>query len=140
MTASRLLLAALGAIALAGCSQQPAQPKEGLVATVDGGGVSRNTFEQYVAGVVSIDHPLAALQAAVLGSLESLDGFYMWDELAAVLTVQPEVGTWTEKSIVVGDDGSTTESPEGATVKVATNADAASVRSLVLGALNELDS
>lgn len=51
MTASRLLLAALGAIALAGCSQQPAQPKEELVATVDGVGVSRNTFEQYVAGV-----------------------------------------------------------------------------------------
>ncbi len=61
---------------------------------------------------------------------------FMWDELAAVLAVQPEVATWSERSIVVEDDGSTVESPEGMIVKVAVGADAASVRSIVLDALN----
>jgi peptidyl-prolyl cis-trans isomerase C len=51
MTASRLLLAALAVAALAACSQKPAAPKEDIVATVDGVNVTRNTFEQYVAGV-----------------------------------------------------------------------------------------
>ena len=51
MTSSRLLLAALAVAALAACSQKPTAPKEDLVATVDGVPVTRNTFEQYVAGV-----------------------------------------------------------------------------------------
>ena len=67
-----------------------------------------------------------------------LDGMFMWDELAAVLTVQPEVATWSERSIVVEDDGSTVESPDGTPVQVAVGADAASVRSLVLGALQRV--
>ncbi len=92
---------------------------------------------EYVAGVGSIDNALAGVEAAVLGSLGGLDGMFMWDELAAVLTVQPEVATWSERSIVVDDDGSTVESPDGTVVQVAVGADAASVRSLVLGALNE---
>ena len=92
---------------------------------------------EYIAGVGSIDNDLAGVEAAVLGSLAGLDGMFMWDELAAVLTVQPEVATWSERSIVVEDDGSTVESPDGTVVQVAVGADAASVRSLVLGALNE---
>jgi peptidyl-prolyl cis-trans isomerase C len=57
-----LLLAALGLAALAACSQNPAPPKEDVVATIDGKPVSRNTFEQYVAGVVS--KPVAELSVA----------------------------------------------------------------------------
>ena len=92
---------------------------------------------EYVAGVGSIDNELAHVQAAALGSLPTLDYMFMWDELAAVLAVQPEVATWSERTVVVEDDGATVESPEGTLVKVAVDADAASVESLVLGALNE---
>ncbi len=63
---------------------------------------------------------------------------FMWDELAAVIAVQPEVASWDERSILVDDDGSTVESPDGTVVKVAVGADAPSVRSLVLDAVNEL--
>jgi pyrimidine-specific ribonucleoside hydrolase len=92
---------------------------------------------EYVAGVRSIDNGLARVHGAALGSLESLDYMFMWDELAAVLAVQPEVATWSDHRVVVDDDGATVESPEGTLVKVAVDADAASVQSLVLGALNE---
>ena len=51
MNASRLLLAALAAATLAACTQQPATPKDQVVATIDGKPLSRNTFEQYVTGV-----------------------------------------------------------------------------------------
>ena len=91
---------------------------------------------QYVAAVTSIDNDLAAVEAATLDSLASLDGMFMWDELTAVLAVQPEVATWSERSIVVKDDGSTVESPAGVAVQVAVGADAASARSLVLHALD----
>ncbi len=91
---------------------------------------------QYVAAVTSIDNDLAAVEAATLDSLASLDGMFMWDELTAVLAVQPEVATWSERSIVVEDDGSTVESPAGVAVQVAVGADAASARSLVLDALD----
>ena len=91
----------------------------------------------YVAGVASIDTDLARVEAAVLDSLGSLDGMFMWDELAAVLAVQPEAATWSGRSIVVEDDGSTVESPDGVVVRVAVRADAASVRSIVLDALNQ---
>jgi inosine-uridine nucleoside N-ribohydrolase len=92
---------------------------------------------EYVGGVESIANALAGVEAAVLGSLASLDGMFMWDELTAVLAVQPEVATWSERSIVVEDDGSTVESSAGVAVQVAVGARAASVRSLVLDALHE---
>ena len=91
----------------------------------------------YVAAVASIDNHLAAVEAATLDSLAGLGGMYMWDELTAVLAVQPEVATWSERSIVVEDDGSTVESTAGVAVQVAVGAHAASVRSLVLDALHE---
>src|SRR5690606_15192824 len=54
MNPSRLMLAALGAAALAACTQQPSMPREEVVATIDGRPLSRNTFEQYVAGVTGM--------------------------------------------------------------------------------------
>ncbi|HUG73149.1 MAG TPA: peptidylprolyl isomerase [Steroidobacteraceae bacterium] len=57
-----LLLSALGLAVLAACSQNPGPPKEAVVATIDGKPVSRNTFEQYAAGVVS--KPVAELSVA----------------------------------------------------------------------------
>lgn len=54
MNASRLLVAAALAAALAGCAQKAADaPRADNVAVIDGKPLSRNTFEQYVAGVTS---------------------------------------------------------------------------------------
>jgi len=51
--------------------------------------------------------------------------------------IQPEVATWTERSIVVEDDGSTVETTAGVAVQVAVGAHCASVRSLVHDALHQ---
>lgn len=53
MNAVRLPLATLGLVVLAACTQNPAPSADEVVATIDGRPLSRNTFEQYVAGVVS---------------------------------------------------------------------------------------
>ncbi len=92
---------------------------------------------EYVARVGSIDNALADAQAATLGSLQSLDGMFMWDELTAVVALQPEVATWSKHSIIVDDDGATVESPDGSLVNVAVDADPASVESIILHAFNE---
>ena len=83
----------------------------------------------------SIDNELAAVEA-VPSAAANLDYMFMWDELAAVLAVQPEVATWSERSIVVEDDGSTVESPAGMARAGRRRRDAASARSLVLHALD----
>jgi peptidyl-prolyl cis-trans isomerase C len=53
MNAARLTVASLALVALAACNKAPEAPKEDVVATIDGKALSRNTFEQYVAGVAS---------------------------------------------------------------------------------------
>ena len=92
----------------------------------------------YVAGVaVDRQRPGRRRGRRARQRCTSLDYLFMWDELAAVLTVQPEVATWSERSIVVEDDGSTVESPDGTPVQVAVGADAPSVWSLMLAAFDE---
>ena len=52
------------------------------------------------------------------------DGIYLWDELAAVATLQPEMLQIERRTIVVDDDGATLDAPSGASVDVAVGADA----------------
>jgi len=97
MNASRLLLAALAAAALAACTQQPATPKDQVVATIDGKPLSRNTFEQYVTGVT--ERPLAEVSEAEQAEL--LDGLVRANVVAAEaersgLTKRPEVAAALE--------------------------------------------
>lgn len=99
MNASRLMLAALGAVALAACTQQSPLPKEEVVATIDGRPVSRNTFEQYVTGVTGM--PLeevpeagrnelldALVRASVVAAETERSGLASRPEVAATLDIQ----------------------------------------------------
>jgi peptidyl-prolyl cis-trans isomerase C len=94
-----LLLAGLGLAALAACSQNPGPPKEDVIATIDGKPVSRNTFEQYVAGVVSKpveelsvaerDELLDTLvRAAVVAAEAERSGIAARPEVAGTLDIQ----------------------------------------------------
>lgn len=92
MNASRPMLAALCAVALAACTQQAAVPKEEVVATIDGKPLSRNTFEQYVVGVTS--KPIEEVPEA--DRAELLDGLVRANVVAAEaersgITARPEV-------------------------------------------------
>lgn len=99
MNPCRLMLAALGAAALAACTQQPSMPKEEVVATIDGRSLSRNTFEQYVAGVTGM--PLeelpeagrnelldALVRASVVAAETERSGIAARPEVAATLDIQ----------------------------------------------------
>ena len=55
------------------------------------------------------------------------DGIYLWDKLAAVATLQPEMLQIERRTIVVDDDGATLDAPSGASVDVAVGADADAV-------------
>lgn len=56
--------------------------------------------------------------------LISSDGWYFWDELAAVAVTDESVVTLEEIALVIDDAGATRPDPSGATVNVATSADA----------------
>lgn len=53
----------------------------------------------------------------------SLDGFYLWDELAAMVAVEPSLATTESMTMTVDDDGVLVRDPTGHTVDVAVSAD-----------------
>lgn len=99
MNAVRLPLAALGLALLAACTQNPAPSADEVIATVDGKPLSRNTFEQYVAGVVGKpvselpkeeqDELLETLvRAAVVAAEAERSGIAARPEVAGTLDIQ----------------------------------------------------
>jgi peptidyl-prolyl cis-trans isomerase C len=99
MNAYRLLLAALCSAALAACTQQPATPKDQVVATIDGKTLSRNTYETYVSGVT--ERPFAEVpeverqelleglvRAVVVANEAERTGVTQRPEVAAALEIQ----------------------------------------------------
>ena len=67
----------------------------------------------------------------------SLDGVYLWDELAAVATVHPELVTFEETPLGIDDDGALAVLADGATVRVAVRADADAIVEEFLRTLND---
>jgi len=62
--------------------------------------------------------------AAGLDTITS-DGWYLWDELAAVVAMDPTVATIEDHNVAVLDDGSTVIDDDGVPARVATSADPA---------------
>lgn len=60
-----------------------------------------------------------------LVSSRSLEGVYLWDELAAVVAMSPQVVTTQDIRVSIGDDGALRRDPKGAAVRVAVSAEAA---------------
>lgn len=99
MNASRPLLAAAALAALVACTQGTSLPKEEVVATIDGKPISRNTFEQYAAGVLEVpiseltikqrDELLETLiRANVVAAEAERSGIAAKPEVAGVLELQ----------------------------------------------------
>lgn len=72
----------------------------------------------------------------IAASRETLTGFYLWDELAAVAAAQPDVVTLEERTVAVDDDGAVVDDPDGVTVTVATGADPQAATDEFLRTLN----
>jgi inosine-uridine nucleoside N-ribohydrolase len=65
------------------------------------------------------------LWAASLGTERSIaaEWWYFWDELAAVIAVDPSVATITERTVTIDDSGVTTDHEDGTPALVASTAD-----------------
>ena len=86
---------------------------------------------------------LAVLDAApartvheMAASRDTLVGFYLWDELAAVAATRPDVVTVEERTVTIDDEGAVVSNPDGTTVRVAISADADEATEAFLRTLN----
>ncbi len=67
---------------------------------------------------------------------DSLDGLYLWDELAAMVAVEPGLVTVESMTIRIDDDGATVPDPAGFAVDVAVSADTSAAMDEFLRGLN----
>ena len=81
-------------------------------------------------------HPVARVEHQIVSSRPSLDGIFLWDELAAVAALEPSVVTTESITLSVAPDGSLIVSPDGAPVTVAVAADIDATTTELLRVLN----
>ena len=92
--------------------------------------------ERLLRRLASLDAPAAHTVHQLAASRPTLEGFYLWDELAAMAAVSPELVTTESMSVSVDDDGATLVDPDGVTVEVAVSADADAASKEFLRTLN----
>ena len=79
--------------------------------------------ERLLSRLGGLDAPAADAVHQMAASRQSLAGFYLWDELAAMAAVTPELVTVERMTIRVDDDGATVQDPAGVAVDVAVDAE-----------------
>jgi pyrimidine-specific ribonucleoside hydrolase len=80
--------------------------------------------DAFVAELALLDSAVGRSEQQVVASRGFTEGIYLWDELAAVAAMEPEMLQIEPRTIVVDDDGATLDEPSGALVDVAVGADA----------------
>ena len=83
-----------------------------------------------------LDSAVGRTERQVVASRGFTDGISLWDELAAVATLHPEMLQIERRSIVVDDDGATLDGPSGVSVDVAVGADSDSATTEFMRILN----
>lgn len=89
-----------------------------------------------VAELALLDSAVGRSERQVVASSGSTDGIHLWDELAAVAALRPELLQIEPRTIVVDDDGATLDDPSGASVDVAVGTDADAATREFLRVLN----
>ena len=92
--------------------------------------------ERFAARLAGLEPAAAHTVYQLAMSRESLDGFYMWDELAAMAAVEPTLVTIESMTVRVDDDGAVVRDEEGFAVDVAVNADADAAMDEFVATLN----
>lgn len=92
--------------------------------------------ERLLRRLAALDAPAAHTVHQLAASRPSLEGFYLWDELAAMTAIEPSLVTTESMTVSVDDDGATLVDPEGVTVDVAVRADADAASHEFLRTLN----
>lgn len=81
-------------------------------------------------------HPVARAEHQIVSSHHSLDGIFLWDELAAVAALEPSVVTTESRILSVDEDGALTVDPDGAPATVAVATDVGAATAELLRVLN----
>lgn len=69
------------------------------------------------------------------GRMRPDEGQQLWDELAALALTDPDLVTWEDVSVIVGEDGRLTRDEAGRTVRFGSAADRSAVETTLLDAL-----
>jgi inosine-uridine nucleoside N-ribohydrolase len=86
--------------------------------------------------IATSTHPVARAEHQVVTSHPSLDGIYLWDELAAVAALEPGVVTTEPMTLMVDEVGALAVDPTGAPATVAITADVEAATGELLRSLN----
>lgn len=92
--------------------------------------------ERLLRRLATLDGPAAHTVHQMAASRPSLEGFYLWDELAAMAAIEPGLITTESMTVTVDDDGAILRDPGGVAVDVAVNADAGAAQQEFLRTLN----
>ena len=92
--------------------------------------------ERLLRRLAALDGPAARTVHQMAASRATLDGFYLWDELAAMAAVKLSLVTVESMTVRIDDDGAVVRDPAGVTVDVALTADSDAATEEFLRTLN----
>jgi inosine-uridine nucleoside N-ribohydrolase len=92
--------------------------------------------ERLLRRLATLDGPAARTVHQMATSRPTLDGFYLWDELAAMAATDPTLVTTQSMTVRIDDNGAIARDPSGVAVAVAVNADADAASVQFLRTLN----
>ena len=84
----------------------------------------------------TIERSVGQTEHRLVTSRATLDGFYLWDELAAMATVRPDLVTVQSVAVSIDDSGAVVADPAGTSIDVAVDADADAATEEFLQTLN----
>lgn len=92
--------------------------------------------ERLLARIGALGTSASEILHQLANSRDTIDGIYLWDELAAMVAVVPSLATVEEMTVRIDDDGAVVRDPTGVRVAVAIGADAGAAIEEFLGTLN----
>ena len=92
--------------------------------------------ERLLRRLATLDGPAARTVHQMATSRPTLDGIYLWDELAAMAATDPTLVTTQSMTVRIDDNGAVVRDPNGTAVAVAVNADADTASAEFLRTLN----
>ncbi|MDO8363673.1 MAG: nucleoside hydrolase [Actinomycetota bacterium] len=92
--------------------------------------------ERLLRRLATLDGPAARTVHQMATSRPTLAGFYLWDELAAMTAVNPDLVISQTMTVRIDDNGAIVRDPDGVAVAVAVNADADAAAQEFLRMLN----
>ena len=82
------------------------------------------------------EHDVARTAHQIVSGRASLEGIFLWDELAAIVALQPGIASTESMRLAIDTDGALTPDPNGTAATIALSVDAEAATSELLRTLN----